>query len=47
MHKKVKGLKDKKESKLGRNGQTEDKISNYVIEGELIHCTWEVLNVFH
>lgn len=43
MQRKVKGLKDKKESTLGREGPTgSDTISNYVIKGESIYFTWEV-----
>lgn len=43
MQRKVKGLKDEKESKLWREGPIRpDTISNYVIKGELICFTWEV-----
>lgn len=48
MQNKVKGLKDKKQSKLRRKGQTEgDKISDYIIKGELIYFMWETINMFH
>lgn len=47
MQKKVKGLKDKKESKFRRKGQTgADKISNDIVNGELVYFTWETLNLF-